>query len=153
MKDDTISRRSAIDTALRAISDLQGKDSIRDKYIISEMEEIPSAERWGRWIDMGDFEQCSVCHGTHLKVVQTYYGEATWVKTPYCHNCGAKMDLEDCSQLPVNENRASCKLRHENGNCLCIGGFCTAVNDEICKAIRMSYEKGYIDGKMDKVEE
>ena len=57
------------------------------------------------------------------------------------------------SQLLVNENRASCKLRHENGNCLCVGGFCTAINDEICKAIRMSYEKGYIDGKIDKAEE
>ncbi len=56
---------------------------------------------------------------------------------------------EHNNQLPVNESRSLCKLRHKNGNCLCVGGFCTAVNDEICKAIRMSYEKGYIDGKMD----
>ena len=46
----------------------------------------------GHWDDMGDFEQCSVCHGTHLKRFQTYYGEATWVKMSYCPNCGAKMD-------------------------------------------------------------
>lgn len=55
------------------------------------------------------------------------------------------------NQLPVNENRSLCKLRHRNGNCLCVGGFCTAVNDEICKSIRMSYEKGYVDGKTDAV--
>lgn len=53
----------------------------------------------------------------------------------------------DDNQLSVNENRSLCKLRHKNGNCLCVGGFCTAVNDEICKSIRMAYEKGYVDGK------
>lgn len=50
----------------------------------------------GHWVDMGDFEQCSCCHGTHLKEFQSYYGKATWIKTPYCHNCGARMDeVED----------------------------------------------------------
>ena len=49
------------------------------------------------------------------------------------------------------EDRSLCKLRHKNGNCLCVGGFCTAVNDEICKSIRMAYEKGYVDGKSDGV--
>ena len=48
----------------------------------------------GKWIDMGDFEKCSVCKGTHLKEFQSYYGKVTWVKTPYCPNCGAKMDGE-----------------------------------------------------------
>ena len=48
--------------------------------------------RHGFWIDMGDFEQCSVCYGTHLKEVQTYYGKMLWLKTSYCPNCGAKMD-------------------------------------------------------------
>jgi hypothetical protein len=28
-------------------------------------------------------------------------------------------------------DRANCPMRHENGNCLPAGGFCTAVNDEI----------------------
>lgn len=45
----------------------------------------------GHWMSMADFEQCSVCHGTHLKEVDTYYGKAVWVKTDYCPNCGAKM--------------------------------------------------------------
>lgn len=54
-------------------------------------------------------------------------------------------------QISINENRSVCKLRHKNGNCLCVGGFCTAINDEICKSIRMAYEKGYVDGKTDVV--
>ena len=49
----------------------------------------------GEWIDMSDFEQCSVCKGTHLKEFQSYYGKTTWVKTPYCPNCGARMKGAD----------------------------------------------------------
>lgn len=45
----------------------------------------------GKWIDMGDFEQCSACKGTHLKEFESYYGKVTWIKTPYCPHCGAKM--------------------------------------------------------------
>ena len=54
-----------------------------------------SAERKGEWIDIGDFEQCSVCKGTHLKEFQSYYGKTTWIKTPYCPNCGARMKGAD----------------------------------------------------------
>lgn len=59
--------------------------------MINNAPTIDSA-RHGHWVDMGDFEQCSVCHGTHLKEFQSYYGKTTWIKTHYCHNCGAKMD-------------------------------------------------------------
>lgn len=45
----------------------------------------------GKWIDMGDFEQCSVCTATRLKEVQTVYGKALWIKTNFCPNCGADM--------------------------------------------------------------
>ena len=45
----------------------------------------------GKWIDMGDFEQCSVCLGTRSKEVQTFYGKAIWMKTDFCPNCGADM--------------------------------------------------------------
>lgn len=31
------------------------------------------------------------------------------------------------------KDRANCKNRHENGNCLAIGGFCTSVDDKYCK--------------------
>lgn len=57
----------------------------------------------GKWIDMGDFEQCSVCLGTRLKEVQTFYGKAIWIKTDFCPNCGADMrkeiDDEDNGQI------------------------------------------------------
>lgn len=33
-------------------------------------------------------------------------------------------------------------MRHTNGNCLVIGGFCTSVNDEICDGLRNAYEYG-----------
>lgn len=46
----------------------------------------------GLWIDMGNFEQCSVCKATHLKGFNSLYGKVTWIRIAYCPNCGAKMD-------------------------------------------------------------
>lgn len=63
--------------------------------LINSMPTIKAEPKHGHWINMGDFEQCSVCNGTHLKEFQTYYGKAIWVKTPYCPNCGAKMDSNE----------------------------------------------------------
>lgn len=50
----------------------------------------------GYWIDMGDFESCSVCKSTQLKKFESMYGtaERVWTKTSYCPDCGAKMDLK-----------------------------------------------------------
>ena len=56
---------------------------------------IEPDRKTGKWIDMGDFEQCSVCLGTRLKEVQTFYGKATWLKTDFCPNCGARMEDEE----------------------------------------------------------
>ena len=39
-------------------------------------------------------------------------------------------------------DRSHCKMRHENGNCLPMGGFCTAVNDEICAALQAAHAWG-----------
>jgi hypothetical protein len=33
-----------------------------------------------------------------------------------------------------------CPMRHENGNCLPSGGFCTAVNKPICEALHNAYD-------------
>lgn len=60
--------------------------------------QIPTVDpvKHGRWIDMGDLEQCSVCYGTRPKEVQSCYGKMIWLRTPYCPECGAKMDeVED----------------------------------------------------------
>lgn len=64
-------------------------------YVIDAQPTVDAVPvRHGKWINMGDFEQCSVCTATHLKTVQTVYGEATWIKSDYCPSCGARMDAE-----------------------------------------------------------
>lgn len=35
-----------------------------------------------------------------------------------------------------------CPIRHENGNCLSVGGFCPAVNVYMCEAVRNAYDSG-----------
>lgn len=39
-------------------------------------------------------------------------------------------------------DRGDCPMRHGNGNCMPVGGFCTAVNDPICVGLRNAYEHG-----------
>lgn len=41
--------------------------------------------------------------------------------------------------------RKDCPMRHENGNCMPVGGFCTAVNDAICEAVHSAYRSGASD--------
>lgn len=50
---------------------------------------------------------------------------------------------------PDMSKRCNCKVRHENGNCLPHGGFCTSVGDNVCEAIRQAYDSGYTDGYRD----
>ena len=65
-----------------------------NRVIRETVKEIQAERKKGQWIDMGDFEQCSVCGGTHLKEFQSYYGKTKWIKTNYCPNCGVIMDGE-----------------------------------------------------------
>ena len=45
-----------------------------------------------------------------------------------------------------NETRdRNCPLRHANGNCLPLGGFCTSISDELCCAFRNAYNSGWYD--------
>ena len=46
----------------------------------------------------------------------------------------------------MDEYRENCPVRHDNGNCICVGGFCTAVPEEICKAVRSAYDDGFVKG-------
>lgn len=86
---DLIEREAAIKTVSNL---MKNEDDWYREAFKSAIRTIPSARpKEGKWIDMGDFEQCSVCKGTHLKEVQTYYGKATWVKTDFCPSCGADM--------------------------------------------------------------
>lgn len=41
------------------------------------------------------------------------------------------------------ELRTHCPMRNQMGNCLPCGGFCLAVNDEICEALHNAFEHGY----------
>ena len=43
-------------------------------------------------------------------------------------------------------DRKDCPMRHENGNCLVVGGFCTSVKDLICEIVQHAYTNGYHDG-------
>ena len=45
----------------------------------------------------------------------------------------------------MRRNREDYPVRHKNGNCLHIGGFCTAVPDPICAGVRSAYECGWTD--------
>lgn len=103
MSDDLIRRSDAIEMLQEAIKAyppvMKGCGETRDSTLeeaINLILDIPSADRpQGKWIDMGDFEQCSVCKGTRLKEFQSYYGKTTWIKTPYCPNCGTMMFAKD----------------------------------------------------------
>lgn len=45
--------------------------------------------------------------------------------------------------MTTDDMRRDCPIRHpENGNCTCIGGFCTAVSDEICAGLRNAFDSG-----------
>ena len=43
-------------------------------------------------------------------------------------------------------DRKNCPMRKaENGNCLLVGGFCTAVSDIYCEIAHRAYRYGYFD--------
>lgn len=60
----------------------------------------------------------------------------------------AEAAYEDAFWRKVEESEKwfeNCPLRHENGNCLPHGGFCTSVNENVCEAMRQAYEQGRHD--------
>ena len=44
--------------------------------------------------------------------------------------------IEIVKQGGVRNNRKDCKYRHDNGNCLKVGGFCTAVDNKHCEKLK-----------------
>ena len=42
-------------------------------------------------------------------------------------------------------DRKDCPMRSENGNCLPVGGFCTAVPEEYCTVCHNAYSTGFAD--------
>lgn len=93
MNDDLISRQTAIMHFVKASKNYEC-GMLDLKEITHELWQILSAQperKKGTWVNMGDFEQCSVCRGTHLKEFQSYYGKTIWVKSNFCPYCGADM--------------------------------------------------------------
>lgn len=52
------------------------------------------------------------------------------------------MENDNFNDVLCSALRRDCPMRHENGNCLPAGGFCTAVNKPICEALKNAYEMG-----------
>jgi len=75
------------------------KPEVYAYHVVQLLQGMPAADvepvKHGHWISEGDFEQCSVCKATHLKEFTSYYGKTTWIKTPRCPQCGARMDEKE----------------------------------------------------------
>ena len=64
---------------------------------------IPAADvaevRHGRWIELDECANegvyCSVCHKKVYKIDYAWSNNPGKMKSPYCPNCGARMDKED----------------------------------------------------------
>ena len=85
MNDDTISRQAAIE-ALTRFTNLSW-DKLKIIYpMLTVIEELPSAERRGRWNN----GFCSVCGEEALTEWNDTGGEYAF--TTFCPNCGAKMN-------------------------------------------------------------
>ena len=66
------------------------------QFAVDVIDDIPAADVreniYGKWIDMGDFVQCSACCCTRLKRYNCAYGPVTQVSFDnYCPTCGADM--------------------------------------------------------------
>ena len=85
MNDDTISRQAAIDALIELSVQRDAWDSQEGfaqkrgiNASICAIEDLPSAERRGRWVDL----KCDQC------------GQVDMSKPNYCPNCGARMEEE-----------------------------------------------------------
>ena len=91
MENDLISRQAAID-ALTALE--EPAPTARHLSAIYDCEDaikaLPSAERRGRWIRTGEDGYCSICNCDMPMYKEDW--EWRYLETPYCPNCGARMD-------------------------------------------------------------
>lgn len=70
--------------------------------VVSDFEAVPSADvaevRHGRWIELDECANegvyCSVCHKKVYKIDYAWSNNPVKMKSPYCPNCGARMDKE-----------------------------------------------------------
>lgn len=92
---DYISREAAMEIVKRTSGDYAAA--------FSEIRKLPAADAepvWrGRWISLTDCSNagvyCSICHKKVYKEDYAWCNRKNKVRSPYCPNCGSKMDLED----------------------------------------------------------
>lgn len=79
---------------------------------------------------------CDTC--IHAKICDLWRKAECQDASCYTNDCYTPLAVvvKDMSE------RTDCPIRHQNGNCLSVGGFCTAVSDEVCKALQSAYEAG-----------
>lgn len=68
---------------------------------------------------------CSECE----YITYCFYGEQL-------HKVAIDKAIEIVKQGGVRNNRKDCEYRHDNGNCLKVGGFCTAVDNKHCEKLK-----------------
>ena len=85
----------------------------------------------------------STLKSTRLTMADLYAVQQQ-IRIGYALNISAPTENER-TVAKMAELRTDCPMRHENGNCLPAGGFCTAVNDCICVALHNAYECGRAD--------
>lgn len=91
---DYISREAAMEIVKRTSGDYAAA--------FSEIRKLPAADvepvRNGQWISLTDCSNagvyCSICHKKVYKEDYAWCNRKNKVRSPYCPNCGAKMDLE-----------------------------------------------------------
>ena len=85
----------ALEAAEKRIAEQQKQ--IAQLYILlnNRINEIAELEaqlpKEGEWIDMGDFEMCSVCKIAQRKKYRQYNGGFMWVRADFCPKCGSRM--------------------------------------------------------------
>ena len=101
---DYIKREDAIKAVKHLSRNYTGKGKREDHphidFIIDEIKyEVPSADvapvRHGRWMPLVDCSNEGIyCSACHKKVYRAEYSNTMKMHSPYCPNCGARMDGE-----------------------------------------------------------
>lgn len=96
MMNDTISRQAAIEELREMAIALYGYDSTSViSCAIYKLQNLPSAEQHGRWINDNHLIKCSIC-GKPIPLRRiVLHNEVMWEDNnlvKYCPYCGAKME-------------------------------------------------------------
>lgn len=86
-----------------ALTELQNPELFNvSPRFLQILRDLPTADvepvRYGQWISLTDCSNagvyCSICHKKVYKEDYAWCNRKNKVRSPYCPNCGSKMDLE-----------------------------------------------------------